>query len=156
MADAFKPLEFYQRLTRPELEALQFARLKAQAERLWRTNPFYRERWEAAKVSPGEQGPIGRVVRLCQGRRVIRDQVGGSLVEPFDIAVRRKVEALAVDFEEGGLMKGGGNLPVPVAGLRSGSDHHETEQQRIEETSQVCGIAKNVLHRARRLYLSRG
>src|SRR3546814_20398993 len=52
MADGLKPLEFYQRLSRSELEALQFARLKAQAERLWRTNPFYRERWEAAKVSP--------------------------------------------------------------------------------------------------------
>jgi phenylacetate-CoA ligase len=52
MAVELKPLEFYQRLSRPELEALQFAKLKAQAERLWRSNPFYRERWAAAKVSP--------------------------------------------------------------------------------------------------------
>ena len=47
-----KPLSHYQRLSRAELEALQFAKLKAQAERLWATNPFYRALWQAAKVSP--------------------------------------------------------------------------------------------------------
>ena len=58
MAVELKPLAFYQRLTRSELEALQFAKLRAQAERLWRGNPFYRARWEAARVSPEDlRGP---------------------------------------------------------------------------------------------------
>ncbi len=41
-----------ERLTRPELEALQLLKLRAQLERLWHTNPFYRAKLEAAKVAP--------------------------------------------------------------------------------------------------------
>jgi phenylacetate-CoA ligase len=52
MVAELKPLSYYQRLSRAELEGLQFARLKAQAERLWATNPFYRSLWQGAKVSP--------------------------------------------------------------------------------------------------------
>ena len=50
--DASATLAPIERLSRPELEALQLAKLRRQLERLWHTNPFYRAKLEAAKVEP--------------------------------------------------------------------------------------------------------
>ena len=41
-------------LSRPQLEALQFRKLKRLLERSWEHNPFYRDLWQKAKVSPGD------------------------------------------------------------------------------------------------------
>ncbi|BBK32986.1 phenylacetate-CoA ligase [Stella humosa] len=52
--DASATLGPVERLSRPDLEALQLRRLRRQLERLWHTNPFYRAKLEAAKVVPDD------------------------------------------------------------------------------------------------------
>jgi phenylacetate-CoA ligase len=49
--DVYPVLE---RLDRGELQALQLRRLRRQVERLWATNPFYRDRWASAGLAPGQ------------------------------------------------------------------------------------------------------
>ncbi|MCC7273771.1 MAG: AMP-binding protein [Alphaproteobacteria bacterium] len=50
--DASATLARLERMSRAELEALQLAKLRAQLDRLWQGNPFYRAKLEAAKVRP--------------------------------------------------------------------------------------------------------
>ena len=52
--DASATLARVERLTRAELEGLQLRKLQSQVDRLWHTNPFYRAKLEAAKVSPDQ------------------------------------------------------------------------------------------------------
>jgi len=50
-----------ERLDRAELEALKLRRLNRFLERVWATNPFYRERWRAAGLAPGGLDSLDRI-----------------------------------------------------------------------------------------------
>ncbi|MGE0715911.1 MAG: phenylacetate--CoA ligase family protein [Alphaproteobacteria bacterium] len=51
-AGASATLTRLERMSRAELEALQLSRLRTQVERLWHSNPFYRDKLEAAGATP--------------------------------------------------------------------------------------------------------
>ncbi len=63
-------------LSRDELRALQLKKLQFHVERLYQTNPFYRERWDRAGVTPDQIRSVADVKRLPRITKqdVIADQ----------------------------------------------------------------------------------
>jgi len=57
-------LEAIERASRGEIAALQGERLRAQVENAWQNVPFYRKRWEAAGVRPGDIRTPADLVKL--------------------------------------------------------------------------------------------
>jgi phenylacetate-CoA ligase len=63
-------------MSRPELEALQLAKLKRQIERLRHGNPFYRERLEQARIGPEDIRSLDDLRRIptCSKADFLADQ----------------------------------------------------------------------------------
>jgi phenylacetate-CoA ligase len=57
-------MEAIERASREEIVALQAERLRAQVENAWKNVPFYRKRWEAAGVRPGDIQTPADLVKL--------------------------------------------------------------------------------------------
>jgi phenylacetate-CoA ligase len=53
-------------LSRQELQSLQLKKLQFHVERLYQTNPFYRERWQRAGVRPDQIRTLADIKRLPQ------------------------------------------------------------------------------------------
>ena len=66
-----------ERLSRPEIEALQLRRLKRQLERLQATNRFFADRWRQARVDPPRYARLDDLRRLpvVTKEEVLADQV---------------------------------------------------------------------------------
>ncbi|MFC6283806.1 MULTISPECIES: phenylacetate--CoA ligase family protein [Polaromonas] len=63
--------------SRPELEALQLAKVQRLVERLWNTNAFYRRKWEAHGVSPAQIRTLDdfrQRIPMCTKQEFIEDQ----------------------------------------------------------------------------------
>ncbi len=69
-------------LSREEVRALQLKKLRFHVERLYRTNPFYREKWERAGVRPEQIRTLADLKRLPLTTKadVVNDQ---ELVPPY-------------------------------------------------------------------------
>lgn len=65
-------------MSRPELEALQLAKIQGLVQRLWNTNAFYRHKWEAHGVTPEQIKTLAdfrQRIPICTKKEYIEDQV---------------------------------------------------------------------------------
>jgi phenylacetate-CoA ligase len=85
----------YERLSREEIDALQLRLFRRDVERVWAGNPFYRERYEAAGITPDQiktrddfrRVPIVRKKDILEDQKV-RPPYGRRLQAPLDEIVQ--------------------------------------------------------------------
>jgi phenylacetate-CoA ligase len=83
-------------MSRTELQALQLAKIRAQMARLWEASPFYRARWQAAGIRPGDITSLDdfrRLVPTVNKQDFLQDQADHP---PFGgrLGIRREDVAL--------------------------------------------------------------
>lgn len=83
-------------MSRPELQALQLAKIRAQMARLWEASPFYRAKWQAAGIRPDHITSLEefrRLVPTVNKQDFLQDQTD---MPPFGgrLGIRRDEVAL--------------------------------------------------------------